>query len=303
MEIEVTDWRSHREALEAIRRRVFIDEQKVPEDLEWDAEDINAVHFIAHYNGHPLGCARLLPNGQVGRMAVIPEVRYKGVGSALLKAAEDHYRKESHGSLLKANAQTHAWQFYHRHGFIPEPAFNMDAGIPHVRMIKHLARSGSLSDTFVPGRDNTDYRLDPRASAEGLLQIISSYGPAAINIAITDLALPVWSDASTLSCFTRYLRGARQRSMRIIINEEYSGIADHPLIQLQQRISSRIELKVYSGLKDTLVIMPAYCWISMDRMGVKASLNDRVRVARLQDQYQEWWRSARLSRETRRLRI
>ena len=47
MEIEVTDWRSHREALEAIRRRVFIDEQKVPEDLEWDAEDINAVHFIA----------------------------------------------------------------------------------------------------------------------------------------------------------------------------------------------------------------------------------------------------------------
>ncbi|MAD46685.1 MAG: hypothetical protein CMI02_05655 [Oceanospirillaceae bacterium] len=303
MEIEVTHWNAHREILDAIRRRVFINEQKVPEALEWDADDADAVHFIAHDGQRATGCARLLPNGHFGRMAVLREYRNQGVGKALLRAIESHYQKEFRGTVLRANAQTHAWRFYHDQGFVPQPAFNMDAGIPHVEMSKDLARNANLPVTFIPGKDNQRYQLDAPGAAEGFIQVVSSYGPTSINLCIADPALPVWSDNTTLSCFTRYLRSARQRSMRIILAEEYPGIADHPLIQLQQRVSSRIGLKVYSDIKESLAIMPAYSWVKISRTDVKACVNDRPGVARLNEQFEDWWKLAQNARESRRLRL
>ena len=120
--------------LAAIRRTVFIDEQGVPEALEWDEHDAAALHLLALADdGAPIGCARLLPDGHVGRMAVLPALRRGGVGQALLAAVMDAAQARGHATL-RLSAQTHAAGFYARAGFVVVGDEYEEAGIPHVAM-------------------------------------------------------------------------------------------------------------------------------------------------------------------------
>lgn len=132
--IRVTDWARDEARLSCIRRAVFIDEQGVPEDLEWDADDAGAMHLLALDGaGQAIGCARLLPDGHIGRMAVLPPWRGRGVGRALLAAAVEAARMNGH-TVLRLSAQTHAADFYARAGFVAIGAEYEEAGIPHVAM-------------------------------------------------------------------------------------------------------------------------------------------------------------------------
>ena len=303
MEIEVTNWNARRDVLKAIRQRVFIDEQGVPEALEWDLDDAAAVHFIARDGKRPIGCARLLANGHFGRMAVIPEYRGHKVGTLLLRAVESCYQREFRGRILKANVQTQAFGFYHNNGFIPEAAFNLDAGIPHISMNKVLGRNGPVSDILLPGKDSQRYDFEPAGAAEGLLQIGSQFGPSAISLMISDPALPLWSDATTLSCLNRCLRSARQRRIYILLATEYAGISDHKLIQLQQRMSSRMEVRVHGGVKANQILMAPWSWVEIKRTQVSACMDDRARVARQTEQFQLLWRNSQPSREAQHLKL
>jgi len=117
-----------------IRETVFIHEQHVPVEMEWDEFDEISLHVLAVNSfGEPVGTARLLPDGHIGRMAVLKEWRRKGFGSAmLLRLLEESKRlgmKE-----VELNAQTTAIQFYTRFGFIVASKGFMEAGIPHVKM-------------------------------------------------------------------------------------------------------------------------------------------------------------------------
>lgn len=137
--ITATDWAHDATRLAAIRRTVFIDEQGVPEDMEWDEFDEASVHFLAVADdGTPIGCARLLPDGHLGRMAVLPAWRGCGVGRALLEASLDAARRRGH-TMLKLSAQTQAADFYARAGFVAVGDAYQEAGIPHVAMQKALA--------------------------------------------------------------------------------------------------------------------------------------------------------------------
>ncbi|MCU0810281.1 MAG: GNAT family N-acetyltransferase [Thiobacillaceae bacterium] len=132
--ILISDWRSDRQRLSQIRRAVFIEEQGVPEELEWDDEDAGAIHLLAvDADGTPIGCARLLPDGHIGRMAVLQSWRRKGVGRALLHKALEVARAQGH-AIVRLSAQTHAAGFYRRHGFIAQGHGYLEAGIPHLAM-------------------------------------------------------------------------------------------------------------------------------------------------------------------------
>lgn len=131
--ILITDWRSDRLRLSQIRRTVFIEEQGVPEELEWDAEDACATHLLAVDGELAIGCARLLPDGHIGRMAVLQPWRGIGVGRALLKTALEVAQAEGH-NIVRLSAQTHAAGFYARHGFVAESDEYLEAGIPHLAM-------------------------------------------------------------------------------------------------------------------------------------------------------------------------
>jgi predicted GNAT family N-acyltransferase len=129
------------QAISALRRRVFIEEQNVPEHEEWDAADASATHIAAiFHNGEKyqlIGCARLLNDGRIGRMAVLKKWRGRGVGSALLQFTLGLARRMQLESV-SLNAQTHAIGFYQRYGFIIDGEEFIDAGIPHRRMYRLL---------------------------------------------------------------------------------------------------------------------------------------------------------------------
>lgn len=129
-----TDWAHDAARLSIVRRAVFIDEQGVPEALEWDEHDAVSVHWLATSDdGTPIGCARLLPDGHIGRMAVLPAWRRRGVGRGLLEAAM-HAAKSRGLNTLKLSSQTHAAAFYARAGFVADEGEYEEAGIPHVAM-------------------------------------------------------------------------------------------------------------------------------------------------------------------------
>jgi predicted GNAT family N-acyltransferase len=123
--VRIADWEREREAMRAIRTPVFIQEQQVPQDIEWDDKDPLCVHALAlDTDGTPIGTGRLAPDGKIGRMAVLEEWRGKGVGAAIL-------------DFLVAS-QRHALEFYLQHGFEAEGEEFMEAGIPHLRMRRSL---------------------------------------------------------------------------------------------------------------------------------------------------------------------
>jgi predicted GNAT family N-acyltransferase len=121
----------------AIRLRVFVREQGVPEAIELDRDDRKAFHFLASVDDKAVGTARLvLRNGKakIGRMAVLKSYRGKGVGKALLKRAVEAARKRR-AKLIYLNAQVAVVAFYEKMGFRCAGRVFMEAGIPHRKMI------------------------------------------------------------------------------------------------------------------------------------------------------------------------
>ena len=134
IQIRIANWLEDGAALQAVRDIVFIQEQHVPVELEWDGLDADCIHVLAFSGEKPIGTARLLLNGHIGRMAVLKNWRKKGVGSAMLQRLLDEIRNKGIQYAV-LNAQIGAADFYRRFGFQAEGEEFLDAGIPHVRMV------------------------------------------------------------------------------------------------------------------------------------------------------------------------
>lgn len=138
--VELVDW-AHAEPLtRPIRETVFIHEQAVPMDLEWDGLDPQCAHVLAWNDlGDAIGTARMQTNGTIGRMAVLRDWRGRGVGRVRLNRLLDLAATRGLARVT-LSAQTHAIGFYEKAGFqvIGEPF--MDADIPHRKMVKELRR-------------------------------------------------------------------------------------------------------------------------------------------------------------------
>jgi predicted GNAT family N-acyltransferase len=135
------DWARDREHLRRIREVVFVLEQQVPAELEWDGLDETCLHVVAEGSDRaPIGTGRLLPDGHIGRMAVIAAWRRCGVGSAILTELL-RLAREQNMTQVVLNAQTHALGFYQRHGFVAEGGVFLDAGIEHRRMRRALTQA------------------------------------------------------------------------------------------------------------------------------------------------------------------
>ncbi len=137
--IVIGDWDTVREHAQALRIEVFVVEQGVPLELEWDEADEVSIHAVAYDDdGLPVATGRLLPDGHIGRMAVRKSSRGHGIGDAVLRALLDEAKRLNY-RLLVLHAQTHAAGFYARHGFVREGEEFMEAGIPHFRMVFNFA--------------------------------------------------------------------------------------------------------------------------------------------------------------------
>jgi predicted GNAT family N-acyltransferase len=139
IQVEQTNWTTSEQILSDIRAQVFIEEQQVPVEEEFDDLDLSASHWIAWgENQTPMGVARLVGN-RIGRMAVLPAYRGKGVGSALLRAILAHAISQKLAKL-ELSAQLHAVGFYENNGFEVTGNEFMDVGIAHVPMAMDLER-------------------------------------------------------------------------------------------------------------------------------------------------------------------
>ena len=118
-----------------IRFEVFVEEQRVPAEMELDEFDALSCHALALVDGRPVGTGRLLPDGHIGRMAVVVGWRGRGVGAVLLQALIDEAGRRGMAQLA-LSAQTHALGFYRRFGFMPEGEVYEEAGLPHQVMTR-----------------------------------------------------------------------------------------------------------------------------------------------------------------------
>jgi predicted GNAT family N-acyltransferase len=136
--VELGDWAALRDRAGPIRFAVFVEEQKVPAAIELDEFDPVSLHALAFdAAGEAVGTGRLLPDGHIGRMAVLTRVRGSGVGAALLRALMQAARARGDREVV-LSAQTHAIPFYERFGFVAEGEVFEDAGIPHRQMRRRL---------------------------------------------------------------------------------------------------------------------------------------------------------------------
>jgi len=132
--IRLGDWATLGLDATAIRFEVFVDEQKVPAEIELDDMDAVCLHAVAYDDfGAAIGTGRLLPDGHIGRMAVRQPGRGTGVGGAILTLLMDKARERGDAAVV-LNAQTVAAPFYARHGFVQQGEVFEEAGIAHVEM-------------------------------------------------------------------------------------------------------------------------------------------------------------------------
>ncbi|WP_428821222.1 GNAT family N-acetyltransferase [Microbulbifer sp. MCCC 1A16149] len=131
--VRLADWQTDREAIRGIRQKVFVEEQNVPEDLEWDEHEESAQHFLVYHHNKAIGTGRLTGGGKIGRMAILKDARGLGAGLELLKRICKFARVSGQKNVY-LNAQVQAIPFYEKAGFAVTGEEFMEADIPHVRM-------------------------------------------------------------------------------------------------------------------------------------------------------------------------
>lgn len=139
--VQAGDWHGLGNDAASVREAVFVRELGIAAPLVSDEADLDAVHVVAYREGDAIAAARLLPDGAIGRLAVLPRARRSGVGSLILEALLAHAIQRG-DACVRLYAQRDAVPFYLRHQFstVGEPFY--EAGVEHVEMVRQLEGNG-----------------------------------------------------------------------------------------------------------------------------------------------------------------
>ena len=137
LRIELLPWERARAHAAPIRFAVFVEEQGVPREIELDELDALSLHIVGFFDERPVATGRLLPDGHIGRMAVLRDWRGRGIGGILLKELVKVAGQRGDPEVM-LSAQVHAVPFYLAHGFVPEGGEYLEAGIKHRAMKRRL---------------------------------------------------------------------------------------------------------------------------------------------------------------------
>lgn len=139
--VEVLPWERALTGAKPVRLTVFVQEQGIEESEEWDDSDPVSLHALAYVGSECVGTGRLLPEGKIGRMAVLKAFRRKGVGAAVLRALMVEARRLGLPEL-RLSAQHQAIEFYRQFGFETEGEQHIEVGIPHQWMKRRDVNRG-----------------------------------------------------------------------------------------------------------------------------------------------------------------
>lgn len=243
--ITPADYRSDLAALRAIRETVFVQEQQVPIEEEWDELDPLSSHVLARDNTQrPIGTARLTPERKIGRMAVIAEWRGRGVGNALLQNLIDIARSRGWPEV-GLNAQVDAIGFYQRAGFVAYGEPFMEAGIRHQAMRKALQPMTTLSATDTAKPASTPVRaVDSLAQAIAATCAIIDGARSGLGIYSRDLDPDLLAHTDVLAALRRFATRWPHAEVRLIVHDPIEVVqAGHPLLTLAQRLPSHFAFR------------------------------------------------------------
>ncbi len=300
-----------------IRQTVFVDEQKVPPELEWDDTDEIADHYLMVLpDNTPAGVARLFSTleetAHIGRMAILPAHRGKGLGEVLLR----HLVSEASERFteLQLSAQEHAIPFYQRSGFHVCSDLYDDAGIPHVDM-RCLAPTqvndaySTRENPMLLGEDRDAWLFDRENAMVELIDSLA--GQARQRLWLYDRVLD--HDLYDRLRFRELISGLARRhrlsDVRLLIHDDKPLVQHrHQIVELMRRLPSRIELRLVN--EDYPVDDQPF--LLADREGVVyrhdfykpegfATFANSGRVKQLAESFQRMWDAGRSSLELREL--
>jgi len=222
--VDLVDYDTASDVLHAIRETVFVGEQDVPPELERDALDPQSAHVLARtLDGTPIGTGRLTPEHRIGRMAVLPGWRGKGVGDAMLDALVGEARARGWREVA-LNAQASAIDFYLRHGFVPHGARFHEAGIEHQTMRRVLSGPQAIAD---------------RAAAVALVAKLVDAARREIRIYSRELDPGLLDAPEVIDALRRFATAGRGGTVRILLQDAAAPQRSHaPLLALAQRLPS-----------------------------------------------------------------
>lgn len=297
IEIRRADWERDASAIRAVRTRVFVEEQQVPPEEEWDGLDDDAVHLLAvDAGGAPVGTARLLPGGQIGRMAVLSELRGSGVGRALLDQAVEAARERGDQEVF-LNAQIHALGFYEAGGFTAVGEEFMEAGIAHLRMERTLGIPFEPPETsgLEVVKAATEREPYPRPALDSLAGGVETLeGDAALRDAVVDLCGHArrevlilspeldpkrFDDAELEEVLSAFVRRHERARLSILIHDSRRMVREgHRLLELSRRLSTPISIRlVHPDLRDredTLVLVDRTGVLQIPKQGIPRGFAD-----------------------------
>ena len=283
--------------LRAVRETVFVQEQQVPLEEEWDALDPLCRHVIARDQyGQPIGTGRLTPEHKIGRMAVLAEWRGYGVGDAMLAALLEEARDQG-WPVVSLHAQVSAEAFYARQGFIPHGQRFHEAGIEHQAMRRAL-RGPTL--------------VENSAGAIAALVAVITQARRALRIYSRELDPGVLDNVRVLDALRRFATSNRGGEVQILLQDAGTPQRAHaPLLSLAQRLPSTF---VFREVNEPVDKAYAAAFVANDVSGYyfrtlghrfdgEVDLDGAGRARQLGDEFGRFWERARPCSEFRALGI
>jgi len=320
MQIRTFRWDQAPESLRQLRHQVFVGEQNVPPELEWDDQDAIAEHYLmTDGRDRALAVARVFADpadpetAHVGRMAVAREARGQGLGSQLLR----HLMDDAAGRyrVLTLNAQEHATDFYGRHGFHLTSEPFMEAGIPHREMrcfAPALAAAVEPDAGIMPlrlGHDDRTWTFEKERHWSDLMRSLCAQAGRRIRIYDRFLSHERYDDAVLADLLSALARRHRATEIRLLIHEDRPLVERrHRLVELMHRLPSSVSLRLvntgypsedaaFTLIDDSGVLYRH----EADEAAGFARFQAGGRVKLLGETFQRMWDYARPSLELRRM--
>ncbi|NND59877.1 MAG: GNAT family N-acetyltransferase [Gammaproteobacteria bacterium] len=299
-DIRLADWDRDRERIRSIRETVFVVEQKVDPELEWDGEDESSLHVLAAPSGEaPVATGRLQPDGKIGRMAVLEQWRGQGLGKLLLKHLVQAAADAGHDHVY-LHAQSHALPFYAAAGFVADgPEFD-EAGIPHRLMRRVIAASATAARTLTTYDEYGDAVIDLFAQAQ-----------REVDLFTPDLVAAVYDRPALVEAVRNFVLGNRLSRVRILLRSTDSVVKEgRRLLELADRASTSMAFRVlnedFQDRSDAFVTADSSVFALRRQAHTWNGVYDQSRpeIARqLAHQFNEMWEHSHADPQLRRLHI
>ena len=295
--VEPIDYATGLAELRAVRETVFVLEQQVPIEEEWDALDPLCRHVIARdRDGKPIGTGRLTPERKIGRMAVLADWRGQGVGDAMLAALLAEARHQS-WPAVSLNAQVSAETFYARQGFVPYGERFWEAGIEHQAMRRVLQGPTAVENV---------------AGAIAALTALTAQTRRCLRIYSRELDPGFLDSPLALDALRRFATGTRGGEIQILLQDAATPQRTlAPLLTLAQRLPS---VFAFREVREPVDKAYASAFVSNDMSGYyfrplghrfdgEADLDGAGRARQLHEEFGRFWERSRPCTEYRALGI